>query len=1207
MRLTQLEIKGFKSFADRTVINFNENVTGIVGPNGCGKSNVVDSIRWVLGEQKSKELRLEKMTNVIFNGTKKRKRGGMAEVSLTFENNKGIIPSEYNNVTITRILYSTGESEYRLNNVTCRLKDIRSLFMDTGIGSNSYAIIALGMVDDILHDRENSRRKLFEQAAGISKYKARKKETLRKLKGTTADLDRVEDLLFEIENNLKVLEKQAKRARKYFDLKIEYKEKSLEFAKYQIAEFKGDYKSVKTQLEEQRDKLLEIEATIKSLEAALEAEKLANLDKEKALSSNQQNLNQLVGRLRGMENDKQMAEQRLSFLKNSRKQIEKRIMSADSDLQKLHNEIDFYTKQVEAETQLEAENKTELEDAKNHLEAIQTDHGSLKSELDVILKEQQQLEREMFELEKKKAVSQSQSENYRRDIARSDAESERRRDEVGDIKEKLEESEEQKSEIGDRIKEMEEAQDARQIEIQMLEGKVEEITDKIAKINRSLDAKRNEYKLTKSMVDNLEGFSESIKFLSKNKNWASKAPLLSDLIYVKEEYRVAIENYLEPYLNHYVVKDLNQAYEAIQLLNKSQKGKAKFFLLDAFDQHKTNMVMLPDTLTAMDLVECDDQYKALISHLLENVLITENDDIKSQLYNDDVTLISRSGKFIQKRFSVSGGSVGLFEGKKIGRKKNLEVLNAAIKDLEKQGAALSKEFYEYKNSIKELKAADQSHQLRMDKREYDRITQIHVSLKTKMENFESFLSEASERKETLLQKINQLEDNIYELEQQLNLKKAAAKVAGNKIQEADSTYKLAAEQLSDATSNYNHKNIEYIRQQNKVNTFRKELEFRKKQLSDTQLKLFTDKDGIKENEENTEKAVAQIESYAEQLVVLYQEKKEKQSALSEVERLYYDSRGGITEIENNIRKRNHESKLSQQLIDNLKDKFNDIKLRLTTIGERLRAEFDIDINDIINSDPNPDLNFVELEQKVEKLRKRLFNYGEINPMAVEAYDEMKIRFDNITEQRDDILKAKESLEETIKEIEETATEKFMESFIEVRKHFVEVFRSLFHEDDNCDLFLEDPNDPLESNIKIIAKPKGKRPQSINQLSGGEKTLTATALLFSLYLLKPAPFCIFDEVDAPLDDANIDKFNNIIQKFSKDSQFIIVTHNKSTMAFMDVIYAVSMEDAVSLVIPVDFRDFGHKTTTEIMESENHRKKTKKTKILDDDILDSHLSG
>ncbi len=1181
MRLTQLEIKGFKSFADKTVININEDVTGIIGPNGCGKSNIVDAVRWVLGEQKSKELRLEKMTNIIFNGTKKRKQGGVAEVTMTFDNNKGIIPSEYSTVSISRVLFRTGESEYRLNGVKCRLKDITTLLMDTGIGSNSYAIIALGMVDDILHDRENSRRKLFEQAAGISKYKVRKRETLNKLKGTTADLDRVEDLIFEIENNLKILEKQAKRARKYFDLKIQYKEKSIEHAKYKIADFKDEYKSLQTRLTEQQDKLLQLNTAIKTFEANLEAERKANLDKEQALTNNQRALNELVGRLRGMENDKQMAEQRLSFLKNSKKQIENRIVSADSDLQKLQNEIEFYSKKVSEETALETEYQQQVEDAKKNLENIQSNHGSLKSELDVILKDQQQLEREIFELEKKKAVNQSQAENYRRDIARTDEESEKRLAEVGDVKDKLDEVAEEKNSLDEKIKEMETQEDARQVELKMVQEKVEEIQEKISKLNRKLDSKRNEYKLTKSLIDNLEGFPESIKFLSKNKNWSKKAPLLSDLIYVKEEYRVAIENFLEPYLNYYVVKDLTEAYEAIQLLNKSQKGKAKFFLLDAFSDNNSNMVLLPETQRAMDLVECDNQYKGLISHLLDNVLLTDNDEIKTKIDDNQITLISKSGKFIQRRYSVSGGSVGLFEGKKIGRKKNLEVLSSAIKEGEKEGEVLSKEFYEFKNRVQALKDADLSQQIRLDRRELERISQIFVSLKTKAENFDTFLKEASVRKENLLQQISQLENSIYEVDQQLNLKKAEAEVANNKIQEADSTYRLAAEQLSEATGNYNQRNIENIRQQNKVNTFQKELEFRQKQLSDTQLKLFTDRDEVKENEESIELTKEKIEDFAAKLLVFYQEKKEKQSALSEVERLYYDSRGGINEIEDKIRKNNHETRITQQLLDSLKDKFNDVKLRMTSVGERLRAEFDIDINDIINLEPNPDLNPQELEEKVERLRKRLHNYGEINPMAVEAYDEMKIRYDSIIEQRDDILQAKESLEETIREIEEQATGQFMEAFVQVRTHFKKVFRSLFKEDDDCDLYLEDENDPLESNIKIMAKPKGKRPQSISQLSGGEKTLTATALLFSLYLLKPAPFCIFDEVDAPLDDANIDKFNNIIQEFSEDSQFIIVTHNKSTMAFMDVIYAVSMEDAVSLVVPVDFRDFDHRTTTEVM--------------------------
>ena len=291
MRLTTLEIKGFKSFADKTTLHFNENITGVVGPNGCGKSNVVDSIRWVLGEQKTSMLRLEKMDNLIFNGTKKRKASGLAEVSLTFENTKNILSTEFKTVTISRRLYRNGDSEYRLNDVPCRLKDITNLFLDTGVSADSYAIIELGMIDEILNDRENSRRRLFEQASGISKYKQRKKETLLKLKGTEGDLERVDDLLFEIENNLKILESQARKTKKYYTLKEEYKILSVELAKQFLARYTAKYKTLDTQQKEEADKQLKVDAELNELEAKLEKSKLVNLEKEKALAVVQKNLN----------------------------------------------------------------------------------------------------------------------------------------------------------------------------------------------------------------------------------------------------------------------------------------------------------------------------------------------------------------------------------------------------------------------------------------------------------------------------------------------------------------------------------------------------------------------------------------------------------------------------------------------------------------------------------------------------------------------------------------------------------------------------------------------------------------------------------------------------------------------------------------------------------------------------------------------------
>jgi chromosome segregation protein len=400
------------------------------------------------------------------------------------------------------------------------------------------------------------------------------------------------------------------------------------------------------------------------------------------------------------------------------------------------------------------------------------------------------------------------------------------------------------------------------------------------------------------------------------------------------------------------------------------------------------------------------------------------------------------------------------------------------------------------------------------------------------------------------------------------------------IANTDGSYREIAEQLSLSSAAYNEKNIAFIRQQNRVAALQQELSFREKQLQETSSTRTQNEAAFQQSDREIQEATARIDHLQQELQILYGQRREREQGLTEAEQIYFQARGGINELEDELRKLNRTRQDAQIKINQLKDKFSSIKFDISTVAQRLRIEFNIEVNEFINQEPDPETataiekaDPTELELTVERLKRRIDNYGEINPMAVEAYDEMKERHDTIDQQRQDIIEAKESLIATIKEIEDTATKQFLEAFDKARVYFIEVFRSLFTEDDNCDLILLNPEDPLESKIEIVAKPKGKRPQSISQLSGGEKTLTATALLFALYLLKPAPFCIFDEVDAPLDDANITKFNRIIKKFSKDSQFIIVTHNKLTMAAVDTIYGVHMaEQGVSAVTAVDFRDF-----------------------------------
>ena len=559
MRLRSLEIKGFKSFANETIVHFNDDVTGIVGPNGSGKSNIVDAVRWVLGEQKSSQLRLDKMASIIFNGTKKRKESQIAQVTLSFDNTKNVLPTDYTSVSISRILYRSGESEYRLNGVTCRLKDITTLFMDTGIGADSYAIIALNMVEDMLSDREQARRRMFEQAAGVSKYKARKHETQQKLEATTGDLERVEDLLFEIADQLKKLEKQAERAQKFYALKAEYKTLSIELAVQNLARHKKAYKELEAQITREEDNYRSAEAMSRLIEADLEAKRKSHTDKETSLSGQQQEVNQLTGRIRGKENEKGMLAQKQSFVQNDLRRLEDQTTQSTRQILTLDGEIDGYQTDLNSERNQETELEAALSQAQQHLENVRGSHQLLKGNLDEFVKGQQAIEREIVELEKQKAIQGNQIENLRRDVERTLADIATRRAEMSVLEKNLSAQSQNQDTQAKRIAELEAAETKRKTDISHTETEQDVLAKKLADHNRLLDAKRNEFKLTKSMVESLEGFPESIKFLSQQKDWAKNCPLLSDLIYVREDYRVVIENYLEPYLNYYVVPNCRRS------------------------------------------------------------------------------------------------------------------------------------------------------------------------------------------------------------------------------------------------------------------------------------------------------------------------------------------------------------------------------------------------------------------------------------------------------------------------------------------------------------------------------------------------------------------------------------------------------------------------------------------------------------------------
>lgn len=1171
MQLTRLEIKGFKSFADKVTINFDEGITGIVGPNGCGKSNVVDSIRWVLGEQKTRVLRSDKMENVIFNGTKARKPTQLAEVSLTFNNTKNLIPTEYSQVTITRRYFRSGESEYLLNNVACRLKDITNLFLDTGIASNTYAIIELKMVDNLLNDKDNSRRALFEEAAGVSKFKIRKKETLKKLTDTDDDLARVEDLLFEIEKNLKSLEKQARQAKTYYEIKEQYKIKSIALAKKSIETQTEAQKNIESQLEQSHDKKGALTAQLNEKEAEIEKSKADLILKEKLLASRQKALNEHVGKIRQYESDKKIKNERQRYL-NARIDSLKEQIAQDKES---NERALFSLKSLDKERDTAQSILSEINHRLDHLKAEHEEQKLKTQSAQAVLAENNQqysAKRELvFRLNKDIEIKEIQVSTLQNELKQSREDSTMQSESLRGFETKITEITKEKELKSEEYTKLKSKEEALKNKVESIQKRIDLMRDELSKINRELDSKQNEYNLTKSLVDNLEGFPEAIKFLKKNSNWKD-APLLSDIITCPEEYRVAIENYLEPYMNYYVVNTRDDAMKAVNLLSDASRGRAHFFILDSLKDHQSEAPLLESGLAATEVVEYDEKYKKLISYLLENVYIYENDlPEKPQI---GAIFVEKSGKIIHRKFNISGGSVGLFEGKRIGRAKNLEKLAVRIKELTKKQEVTESSLNENIDELANLKDSSQSELLATIQQEMNQINETYISVKTKQEQYHDLLTSNETKREDIEFKIEELTTELNAIRPQYTESQEMLGDLEALVEEHRLELETLNELLTQKSAAFNEENVLFHRQQNKVNSITQEIGYKEEAATSSAGRIQRNQADLQHAVNDLNELVKKSEESDDDLISMYEEKENIEKAVNEAEKEYYQGRGKIDEIDKMVREIQRMRESTDQILMEWQNQLNETKLKLNSVKERLSVEFNVDLNQVEIFDNEEELSKTEdeLRSSVERLKNRIESIGPINPMAMEAYEEIKERYDFIISQKEDLVKAKESLLATIGEIDEVARVTFLEAFNKISENFIKVFRTLFTDEDDCEIKLVDPSDPLESAIEIMAKPKGKRPLTINQLSGGEKTLTATSLLFAIYLLKPAPFCIFDEVDAPLDDANIDKFNEIIRKFSKESQFIIVTHNKRTMASTDVIYGITMvEQGVSRVVPVDLRE------------------------------------
>jgi len=1187
--LSKLEIFGFKSFAQKTPIKFHEGVTSIVGPNGCGKTNIVDAIRWCLGEQRTSTLRSDKMENVIFNGTSTRKPMGMAEVSLVIENTKGILPTEYTDVTITRRIFRSGESEYLLNKNICRLKDIANLFMDTGIGANAYSVIELKMVETILSNRADERRTMFEEAAGVNKYKLRRRLALRKLDEVMKDLTRVNDIVSEVAKNVSSLERQAKKADRYTNLTSRLKEIELELAEREYSWFLDKVEEIILSKVENNKKKKDYEDEMSSL-----SEKLDDIKKrlgyfENELRSKRTDVSKLTENIYGLRSE-------ISVSKERQKSVNSNIIKYEKEIDELTNRLESTKKsiveaesskisisaEIEQDREIQDELRIKIEEATKWLEEKRSQVKKHSEEIVSGLKQVSDKENELLNLtriaeEKNNQINKlnARIQNLTNDVAKT----------VGFI----ENLKEEKARVSSQLNEAEDNYARKVEEKEKLERELNKFKARELELNSILQSLNDKISFIQNLVDNLEGVSQGTKSLLELTGWSNgKVILLANAGNSSDEFRPAIEASLRNNINDILISSVDELKKGIDHLKNNNLGRASFYLKPNGNntaglfgklmqflisrQRKKIETHSSFKLWASSVVQADEKWSSFFSKLLGSTAIVDSIDSAIELSKkySDFRFVTIGGDLVEGTGLIESGSPVADESL-FGKRQLLLEIKKEIPSKQKELEELSGKISEYESLIEKIDLKVLSDQGRM-------LVNDLANIDKQISQFEYEKTKASdeiEKNRTLIQDIasesNKLDNDKNSISQQLT------ELQEHKSQ-SESQLKILEEENTRAEQQFNQLTAE--KNELKVNLERKLGEVRNLQNTITQSEsnIKTIDDSIvsrKQDIELAQKEISEIDSK-----VIEQEKKAAEveenktgliEELEKVEKEYNTLREEGSSIENKINEIRVEKDGLLDANRDLEIKLSEFEIKKNNLIEHINEEYSVKI-ERKKFDDNETFDFETTKAEVHELRQKIRNLGPINLLAYSEFEEEKERFEFLNKQRDDLVESEKDILKTIDEINQNAQTKFAETFNLIRENFIKVFRSLFDPGDEADLRLEEGADPLEGKIEIIAKPKGKRPTSIELLSGGEKTLTAIALLFAIYLVKPSPFCILDEIDAPLDDANIDRFTNLIKEFSQNTQFIVVTHNKRTMEAAETLYGVTMqEEGVSKLVSVRFNE------------------------------------
>lgn len=1181
MFLKRLESIGFKSFAERIQIEFVSGVTAVVGPNGSGKSNIIDAIRWVMGEQSAKSLRGQKMEDIIFQGSESRNPLNYAEVSLILNNEQSKLPIDYQEVNVTRRVYRSGESEFYINKQACRLKDIVDLFMDTGLGRESFSVIGQGKIDEILSSKAEERRAVFEEAAGVLKYKQRKNKAEYKLVETADNLDRVEDIIYEINGQLGPLEKQAETAKQYKKYRALLKETEIALLITEINELHSKWQALITSLEQDQLNEVEERTHLQQKEAAVEKERQQLQGIDDTITSLQQTLltiterveqvdgkrNVAIERDKHLQENKQKVHESRSALQKEQKIIQEQIFAEETSLKKVNESLQQLSTKM---AQLNNELNHGAEAVEAEVEELKADYIEHLNDRAVLQNEFQSIERRMEQLTKQKEVQQAEHEQSSRTELN-----------VLTEKEKLEG---QLTKMETMLQEQEEVIEEQKATIETEQQEYETMRQKLYEGNEQIARLQSRKEMLEEMKDSFQGFFYGVREILQ----ARKANKLQhiygavvDLLEVPSTYVTALDTVLGAQAQHVVVPSDEIARETIAWLKKENKGRATFLPLASIEPRMIPNAMLQQISgidgfigVASELVQTEEMFQVVARHLLGNVIVVNTLAVANniaQKTNRRFRIVTLDGDMVYPGGSMSGGAKRKNNQSVFTREKELQTLSDKVTRFRKRATNYTAEVKQRKEKIAELESA-------LSKKEKDKESEQEKFQQLK-DSYHSFVMQWKTTKDELSTSqvtMDQLTKEIFELQherktitvQQTELNDTISKTE-QKMEQLTHSMETMERDERQNNEQIHELDIQTAQQQQskqnyeeKITSFKQQLNDVKQQLSEAnkQLTNIINEENELQSHERLAREVAKLRANRETTEQQLSEKRTRRKQLTQT----------VVDAEQEIKGLIKVHEQSAKQVQEKEVQVNRLDVTLENLLQTLQTDYVMTYEKACNL-YEPVEDAATARETVDQIKLQIKQLGSVNLGAIDEFDRLMERHQFLTAQQTDLIEAKNTLYDVIQEMDKEMTDRFQAVFSDIQTSFTEVFKELFG-GGHAELSLTEPQNLLETGIEISARPPGKKLKTLGLLSGGERALTAIALLFAILRVRPVPFCILDEVDAALDETNVERFANFLHDFSEDTQFIVITHRNGTMEEADALYGVTMQESgVSRLVSVKLEE------------------------------------